>query len=91
MIAPSPVRLTMLFVGDSELVIADDIRDQNRRELPGLAHCAALKNSKVSRTHRQITRAEAVAGFSTRRTRQKPISTLRSVSAADQVALEHDC
>jgi hypothetical protein len=31
-----------LFVGAGEPAIADEIGDQDRRELPGLAHCLAL-------------------------------------------------
>jgi hypothetical protein len=35
-------RKRSIFVGPSEPRIADDIRDHNRRELSGLAHCAPL-------------------------------------------------
>jgi hypothetical protein len=45
---PSPVRLTQppeprqgaILVRSREPAVADDIRDQNRRDLPGLAHGA---------------------------------------------------
>jgi hypothetical protein len=41
---PAKTRKRPVFVGPGEPGIADDVRDHNRRELSGLAHCAGSGN-----------------------------------------------
>ena len=52
-------RKRSVFVGPGEPAIADDIRDQNRRELSGLAHCAA----GATEAARMPVEARATAGI----------------------------
>ena len=40
---PPQARERAPLVGAGEPAIADDISDQDRRDLPGLAHCLALE------------------------------------------------
>src|SRR5271165_6383064 len=61
-----------IFVRAGEPAVADDVGHQDRRELPGLGHCTALRYSRVAWRKRQITRD--LAGFFIARAWQKSIS-----------------
>ena len=50
-----------LLIGAGEPAIADDVRNQNRRELPGLAHCIAAEATEAARMPVE-TRATAETG-----------------------------
>ena len=46
----SQAREDAILVRASEPAIADDVRDQDRRELPGLAHCASPVAGRLAQT-----------------------------------------